>query len=148
MDKFSSALRGYDKDEVNKFIDDIIAKVEGMVEEISSKDKKIVAYKKAVAKQKRVIKELTEKIEKLEEEKNNTKEFITDDTYERAKIDSKMILDSAKVKSNKIIEEAKDNADLIIKECLMEAKKSEMRLNTLKQEIERLKQMKETLYYN
>ena len=46
MDKFNCTLRGYDKNEVNAFIDDIITRVEKMVKEIDEKDKKILAYKK------------------------------------------------------------------------------------------------------
>ena len=88
-------------------------------------------------------------IEKLAQKEELTREFsLPDDSLERAKIDSKKILDDAKIKSQKIIEEAEENADIIINECLMSAKKSEMELNNLKQEIERLKQKKEMLYYS
>ena len=34
MEKFNRTLRGYDPDEVNKFLDQVIKQVEGMVEEI------------------------------------------------------------------------------------------------------------------
>ena len=50
MDKFNCTLRGYDKNEVNAFIDDIITRVEKMVKEIDEKDKKILAYKKVIKK--------------------------------------------------------------------------------------------------
>ena len=152
MNKFSSALRGYDKNEVNAFIDDIIAKVESMVSEIEEKDKKILAYKKLAKKNKLTIKELTEKIEDLEERAEFTKEFINSDTTEdeivQAMKKSKIIIDEAKVQASRIIEDANENADIIISECLMNAKKSEMELNNLKHDIEKLKQKKETLYYS
>ena len=45
MDKFTTTLRGYDKDEVNAFIDKIIYQVEDMVNQIEDKDEKISAYK-------------------------------------------------------------------------------------------------------
>lgn len=150
MDKFSCTLRGYDKNEVNAFIDDIITRVEKMVKEIDEKDKKILTYKKIIKKNKLLMKNMSLEIEKLAHKEELTREFSwsNDDSLERAKIDSKKILDDAKLKSQKIIEEAEENADIIINECLMNAKKSEMELNNLKKEIERLKQKKEMLYYS
>ena len=41
MDKFNRTLRGYDPEEVNAFLDQIIAKVELMVSDIKTKDAKI-----------------------------------------------------------------------------------------------------------
>lgn len=149
MDKFNCTLRGYDKNEVNAFIDDIITRVEKMVKEIEEKDKKILAYKKIIKKNKLLMKNMSLEIEKLANKEELTREFsLPDDSLERSKIDSKKILDDAKLKSQKIIEEAEENADIIINECLMNAKKSEMELNNLKKEIERLKQKKEMLYYS
>ena len=45
MEKFSRVLRGYDPDEVNSFLDKVIAKVEAMVKEIDEKEKQIASYK-------------------------------------------------------------------------------------------------------
>jgi len=45
MERFSRVLRGYDPDEVNRFLDKVIAQVEGMIEEIKSKDELIKSYK-------------------------------------------------------------------------------------------------------
>ena len=143
MDKFTTTLRGYDKDEVNAFIDKIIYQVEDMVNQIEDKDEKISAYKAKEKTYKDLIESMTVKLEKLQ---NNTKEIISDDTMERAKIDSKMLIDNANMKSRKIISDAEEQADIILKECLLEAKKLEMQINILKQDIDRLKQMKETLY--
>lgn len=147
MDKFNSALRGYDKTEVNDFIDKIIARVENMVSEISEKDKLIEDYRSKLVEKEEMIRKLSSKIKKFEEEESFTREFVFDDVSERSKIEAKQLLDDAIVKSRKIIEDAEDQADLIINECLMEASKSEMRINNLKDEIERLKQKKEMLYY-
>lgn len=147
MDKFSSTLRGYDKNEVNAFIDDIIARVESMVKELEDKNKRIANYKKQIKKDKLVIKKLTEQIEVLKEPDEFSKEYDqTMENLERAKIDTKTIIDNANEKSRKIIAQAEENADVIINECLMQAKKQEMELNILKNEINRLKQKKETLY--
>lgn len=143
MDKFNSALRGYDKDEVNSFIDDIITRVETMVEEIAEKDKQINEYKKLLQEKDYLISEMSKKIENSGEDL--TKVFTFDDMNQKDEVDSKKLVDEARIKSKKIIETAEQEADLIINECLMQAKKSEMRLNNLEYEIAVLKQKKETL---
>ena len=146
MDKFTTTLRGYDKDEVNAFIDKIITQVEDMVNQLEEKNKKISAYKANEKTYKEVIEGMSNEIDKLNKGQSFTKELGADDTLERAKIDSKMLLDNATMKSRKIISDAEEQADIILKECLLEAKKLEMQINVLKQEIELLKQKKETLY--
>ena len=146
MDKFSSTLRGYDKEEVNAFIDKIINQVEDMVKQLEEKNNKISAYKEAEATYKKLIEGMSEEIARLKKEKSNSREVVADDRLERAMIDSKVMVDNANMKSRKIISDAEDQADIIIKECLLEAKKLEMQINILKQEIEILKQKKETLY--
>ncbi len=155
MDKFSSALRGYDKKEVNAFIDKIIAQVEDMVKELEDKNEKISTLRKAAKKNQLVAKKLSLKVKELKSELEvlNQKEELGKEYQEailnlnKAKEDTKKLITAAKVKSRKIITDAEDNADEIIQECLLSAKKKEMELNTLKNEIEKLKQMKETLYY-
>ena len=129
MEKFDTVHSGYDKKQVNSFIDSIIVRVEEMVKEITLKDQAIKEYKKLLKQNEDKIKEMSSKLVKEENE------------------DSK-IIEEAKKKSIEIIKEAEMQADLIISECLMEAKKSEIKLNYLNSEIERLKQMKETIYYN
>ena len=37
MDKFNRVLRGYDPDEVNKFLDEVIRQVEKMIKDIKVK---------------------------------------------------------------------------------------------------------------
>ena len=129
MEKFNTVHNGYDKNEVNAFIDNIIVRVEEMVKEISLKDQAIKEYKKLLSNSQKQIKDLSSKLQNFE---NKEDESVSE----------------AKKKSIEIIKEAEMQADLIISECLMEAKKSEIKLNYLNSEIERLKQMKETIYYN
>lgn len=148
MDKFNSALRGYDKTEVNDFIDNIIARVEVMVKEISDKEEQLEKYKSKISNLENLVGELQRQIDKFEEQQSATREFVLDDTLERSKIESKKIMDDARLKARNIIEKAEEQADVIINECLMEASKNEMRLNNLKNEIDRLKQKKETIYYS
>jgi cell division septum initiation protein DivIVA len=129
MEKFDTVHSGYDKKQVNAFIDSIIDRVEEMVKEISLKDQAIKEYKKIIKNNEEKIKEMSSKL--VKEQSGDSK-----------------ILEDAKKKSMEIIKDAEMQADLIISECLMEAKKSEIKLNYLNSEIERLKQMKETIYYN
>ena len=147
MDKFNSALRGYDKTEVNDFIDNIINRVEIMVNEISDKEEQIEKYKSKISDLEKLVSELEKTVEKFEEKESATREFVLDDTLERGKIESKKLMDDAKIKARIIVEKAEEQADIIIKECLMEASKHEIRLNNLKDEINKLKQKKETVYY-
>ncbi len=155
MDKFNCTLRGYDKNEVNAFIDQIIEQVENMVNQIEDKNKQIVKLEKEQKKSATTIKKLSSKISQLNKEIDelNKKEKFgqefdqTIDNLNKAKQEAKKIIDDADLKSQRIIEEAQDNADVIINECLMSAKKKEMELNNLKGEIKKLKQKKETLYY-
>ena len=117
-----------------------------MVNQLEEKNKKISAYKANEKTYKEVIEGMSAEIDKLNKSQSFTKELEADDALERAKIDSKMLLDNATMKSRKIISDAEEQADIILKECLLEAKKLEMQINVLKQEIELLKQKKETLY--
>lgn len=147
MDKFNSALRGYDKTEVNDFIDNIINRVEIMVNEISDKEEQIEKYKSRISDLEKLVSELEKTVERFEEKESATREFVLDDTLERSKIESKKIMDDAKLKARNIVEKAEEQADVIMKECLMEASRHEIRLNNLKDEIDKLKQKKETVYY-
>ena len=49
MEKFNRTLRGYDPEEVNSFLDKVIAQVEDMVSEIKIKDEKISMLEKCQA---------------------------------------------------------------------------------------------------
>ena len=45
MEKFSTSLRGYNKEEVNKFVDDCIVKVDNMLNQLKQKDLEIETLK-------------------------------------------------------------------------------------------------------
>ena len=47
MEKFSTSIRGYKKEEVNKFVDDCINKVENMLNELKQKDLEIENTRRA-----------------------------------------------------------------------------------------------------
>ena len=102
MEKFNTSFNGYKKDEVNKFIDDVIKQVESMINNLKSKDYEI---------------------EKLKNELEHYKTL--ESTFNRALIVAEdagqQIRNSARNESVAIIEDAKRNADRIINNALIKA---------------------------
>ena len=126
MEKFTRTLRGYDPDEVNHFIDQVISQVEIMVNDIKSKNKKIA------------------ELSSLEEENAKLKEKLA--TYERmegtlnrailmAEKTSEQIKLSAHQESETIINDAKRNANRIVNDALIRAEKTEMEADMLRRNI-------------
>ncbi len=123
MEKFNRALRGYDPDEVNKFLDQIISQVEKMVAEIKEKDKLLNT---------------------LKDENESLKDKIThyenlESTLNRAILMSQKTSDkmrqAATLESETILNNAKENANRILNEALMRAEKTELEANMLKRNI-------------
>ena len=126
MEKFTRTLRGYNPDEVNHFIDQVISQVEIMVNDIKSKNKKIA------------------ELSSLEEENAKLKEKLA--TYERmegtlnrailmAEKTSEQIKLSAHQESETIINDAKRNANRIVNDALLRAEKTEMEADMLRRNI-------------
>jgi cell division initiation protein len=126
MQKFNKTLRGYDPEEVNSFLDQVIKQVESMVEEINKKDARI------------------KQLEQLDVENKNLREKIaqydkTEETLNRAIIMAQKTSDQMRVAAHKecevIIEEAKKNANRIVNEALLRAEKTEYEANMLRRNI-------------
>lgn len=126
MEKFNRTLRGYDPEEVNAFVDQVIGQVEKMVSELKLKDAKI------------------KELKSLEEENIRLKEKVVQ--YERmegtlnkailmAQKTSDQIKTSAHKESEIVLEDAKRNASRIVNEALLRAEKTEMEANMLKRNI-------------
>ena len=120
MEKFNRTLRGYDPDEVNEFLDQVIKQVEEMVNDIQRKDNKLKAYE--------------EKLTKLEKENIALKDKVTrqeslEGTLNRAIIMAQKTSDqmrsAASQEGERIISEAKNNANRIVNEALLKAEKAE-----------------------
>ena len=113
MEKFNTAFSGYKKEEVNKFIDDVIKQVESMINNMKSKDLEI---------------------EKLKSELEHYKSL--ESTFNRALLVAEdagqQIRNSARSESMQLIEDAKRNADRIINTALLEA-------DTARRDAERLR---------
>ncbi len=113
MEKFNTSFNGYKKEEVNKFIDDVIKQVESMINNMKSKDLEI---------------------EKLKTELEHYKNLET--TFNRALLIAEdagqQIRNSARSESIQLIEDAKRNADRIVNNALIQA-------DTARNEAERLR---------
>lgn len=133
MDKFNRTLRGYDPEEVNKFLDQVIVQVEKMVAELKVKDKEIALRDEKIAK-------LTETIEQTSHMRDKLAHYERmENTLNRAIVMAQKSSDQIKSNAHKeseiILEDAKNNASRIVNESLLKAEKAEMEANMLKRNI-------------
>ena len=126
MEKFNRALRGYDPEEVNAFLDQVITQVEKMIAEGKEKDKKI--YELQHLEQENIhLKEKLEQYERMESTLNKAI-IMAQKTSEQIKV-------SAIKESETLIDDAKTNASRIVNEALLRAEKTEMEANRLRRNI-------------
>lgn len=126
MEKFNRTLRGYDPDEVNAFVDQVIGQVEKMVSDIKTKDAKINELKSLEQENVR----LKEKLAQYERMEGTLNKAIL-----MAQKTSDQIKSNAHKESEIILEDAKRNASRIVNEALLRAEKTEMEANMLKRNI-------------
>lgn len=126
MEKFNRALCGYDPEEVNAFLDQVITQVEKMIAEGKEKDKKI--YELQHLEQENIhLKEKLEQYERMESTLNKAI-IMAQKTSEQIKV-------SAIKESETLIDDAKTNASRIVNEALLRAEKTEMEANMLRRNI-------------
>ena len=126
MERFSTSLTGYKKEEVNKFVADCIKQVEGMLDNLKSKDAEIEALKKDL-----------EKYKSLEESLNKAILMAEDTSSQMRKMASE--------ESTRIINDAKRNASKIVNEALMQAEKTQIENAQLKRNIIAFKRRLKTI---
>lgn len=126
MEKFNRTVRGYDPDQVNDFLDKVIAKVEAMIDEIKEKDQKI-AELQSLEQENKSLKEKLEQYERMEATLNKAI-VMAQKTSEQIKI-------NAHNESETIISDAKNNANRIVNEALIRAEKTEQEANLLKRNV-------------
>ncbi len=126
-------LRGYDPEEVNKFLDKVIVQVEEMIKNGKEKDAKLTALVKENNR-------LQEKIEQYERMQESLKEtlIMAQKTSEQVKL-------SAHEESEMIINDAKKNANRIVNEALLKAEKTEDEAIMLRRNIKIFKKRLRTL---
>ena len=116
MEKFSTSKDGYNKEEVNKFVNDVVTEVESMLNKMKQKDKE--------------ISELTKSLEKYE-----NLELVLNKTILMAEDSSNQMKKLAKEEADNLINDAKKNASRIVNEALMQAEKTELESIRLKRNI-------------
>ena len=139
MEKFNRTLRGYDPEEVNKFLDQVIKQVEDMVNDLNVKNERIKT------------------LEHFEQENKALKEKLaqyqrSEESLNRAIMMAQKTSDQMRLAANQaceaIINDAKRNASRIVNEALVRAEKTEREANTLRRNINifkrRLKDIIET----
>ncbi len=129
MQKFSRTLHGYNPDEVNNFLDEVISKVEKMIESNRQKNEEILLLKNELAK-KEDNKETIEKARKFDELQTTLNKAIV-----MAENTGEHIRKVAKQERDLIIEEAKKNASIIINDALVRSEKIEYEASLLRKNI-------------
>ncbi len=126
MDKFNRTLRGYDPEEVNAFLDQVIARVETMVSDIEKKDEEIRTLKAKLGETETMQDKLSQ-YERME------------DTLNRAILMAQKTSDQLKVAAHReseiMVDDAKKNASRIVNEALLRAEKIENDAITLKRNV-------------
>ena len=129
MQKFSRTLHGYNPDEVNSFLDDIISQVEAMIESNRQKNEEILLLKNELSKRES-NEEIIKKAQKFDELETTLNKAIVmaEDTGEH-------IRKVAKQERDLILEEAKKNASIIINDALVRSEKIEYQATLLRKNI-------------
>lgn len=123
MDKFKRSLNGYNIEEVNAFIDDVIKKVESILEE----EKKIKHEIKLKDMKIKDLENIVEHYKNIEKQMNTS--IIT------AQESGEYIKRLAKSERDAIIEDARKNANRIISDALIRAEKTEYKTELLRKNI-------------
>ena len=116
MDKFNTETNGYNKNEVNKFVDDVIMHTEEIIKRVKSQNEEIIKLKEDIARYKKIEETLKNSLYKAEEASNNIKKEAINER-------------------NMIIGDAKRNASRIVNDALVRAERIEMKADTLERNI-------------
>ncbi len=116
MEKFNRTLRGYDPDEVNRFLDQVIQQVENIVKENKEKDARIKELEHFEQENRRLVQKL-EQYEKVEGTLNRA--------IVMAQKTSDQMRASAHQEAEVILDDAKKNANRIVNEALLKAERAE-----------------------
>lgn len=123
MEKFTRTLRGYDPEEVNAFLDQVIKQVEKMVAELKAKDQKITELQRLLH-ENETIKAKLDQYENMEGTLNRAI-MMAQKTSDQMKM-------AAHRESETLVEDAKRNASRIINEALLRAEKTEQEASQLR----------------
>ena len=116
MEKFSTSKDGYNKEEVNKFVNKVVNEYESMLTKLKQKDSEINELSKSLDKYNNLELALNKTILMAEESANQMKKLAKDE-------------------ADNLINDAKKNASRIVNEALMQAEKTELESIRLKRNI-------------
>jgi cell division initiation protein len=117
MKKFSTSLTGYNKEEVNKFVDDVTNNYEAMLNRLKKTDEELASVKNDLA-----------KYQSMENTLNRAM-LIAEETNAQMKR-------VAKDESESLVNDAKKNASRIINDALIKAEKAQADADALKRRVE------------
>ncbi len=121
MEKFNYEINGYNRQEVNSFVDEVTNNTREIVE-------KCVFYQEEIEKLKK----------ELEQYRKRTNEI--DLLFEKAEFASKNIKNMAEKEAEIIIREAKENASVIINDSLVSAQKIDIRKDLVCENMQRFRE--------
>lgn len=116
MQKFNTVINGYDKSEVNSFLNDVTREYESMLNKLKERDIKLQVLEEKLQKFENMESVLNKSIVAAEEAATNVKKVAHEE-------------------SRLIIEEAKKNASRILNDALLKAEKQEIEVEELKRRI-------------
>lgn len=116
VEKFSTSKDGYNKEEVNKFVNEVVTEYESMLTKLKQKDSEINELSKSLDKYNNLELALNKTILMAEESANQMKKLAKDE-------------------ADSLINDAKKNALRIVNEALMQAEKTELESIRLKRNI-------------
>ena len=112
MNNFTLEENGYNKDEVNKFVNDVVKETEIIIERLKNQNEEISSLRKELEHYKNLEKTLNDTLAKNQE---------INDSIRRI----------AREESDMIVENAKHNASRIVNEALLKAEQIENNAETL-----------------
>lgn len=137
MEKFNRELNGYNKEEVNQFLSDTIAQVEGMIAKIQDQSEKLQAANQKLQEQNKRLQEQEKIIHSLNDQINADKP--SSEALEKAMIMAQETADNmkllAKKEANGILQDAKHNANRIVNDALIRAERIELKADTLERNV-------------
>ena len=125
MERFTRVLRGYDPEEVNAFLDQVINQVQKMVKSMKEKDKKIAIMNEKIKKLESTVNSTSNVREKLSQYERM--ESTLNNAIMMAQKTSDQIKVTAHRESEVILDNAKKNASRIVNEALMKAEQNELK---------------------
>lgn len=112
MEKFSYEANGYNRNEVNQFVSDVIKQTEGIITRVRKQNAEIEELKKEIQHYKEIETNLNNALLQADATGDNIKKI-------------------AREESDMIVKNAKSNASRIVNEALLRAEKIELQADTL-----------------